>query len=165
MKAIAIDPGGTTGWATFEVDTYDSTGDVRWHGKSVQDCFKSFGQLTGDMHHAELRELLRSERPDILIVERFEHRNNDFSLLVSLEYIGICKEYAQTFKIILVMQGASQAFPFDEAGQKLERLGLVLKPYKTWKDANAARKHLVFYLATQQRFPKIRQVLLMLFKT
>jgi hypothetical protein len=164
VKAIAIDPGGTTGWCTFEVETYDSTGDVRWHGKTIQDCFEDAGQLEGDNHHKELRALLRKERPDILIVERFENRNNDFALLISCEYIGVCKEYAQTERIVLVMQGASQAFGFDDAGQKLERLGLVLKPYKRWKDANAARKHMVFFLSTQQKYPRIRMTMLLRFR-
>jgi hypothetical protein len=160
VKVIAIDPGGTTGWATFEVEALRSTGEVHWRGKTVAKCFDDGGQLNQPNHHALLWELLVSQGADYVICERFEHRNNDFTELISLEYIGVVKAYAQRFRVNLIMQGAHQAFNFNDRGMKLDRLGLTLTPYKKWKDANAARKHLVYYLCTQMDYPEIRQLAL-----
>ena len=141
MRIIAIDPGGTTGWATCVLG--DKVEDPLWKPK-LEDHFEDCGQLTGD-HHYKLRQLLSTKNPDVIVRERFEHRNNEFAQLVSCEYIGVVKMWSQQYKRRLVMQGASQAKPWVST-KKLVKLGLWLQPADAWGHAIDARRHLVYYL-------------------
>jgi hypothetical protein len=155
MKVIAIDPGGVTGWSTFSIPM---DGDKPVWGGRLKTYFTRYGQLSGD-HHDELDELLEAQRPDIIVCERFENRNNDFSLLISVEYIGVVKRYGQGHNIPVIMQGASQALVWC-TNDKMEKLNLLVKPYQPNKDANASRKHLVYFLIFGERTPAIRLRLL-----
>src|ERR1700760_897342 len=141
MKIMALDPGGTTGWSIFEVAM---DGD-RPMFDDILKCFTRAGQLDREGHHATLWRFLDKENPDTIVMERYEKRNNDFSLLISVEYVGVAKAWAALRRKVLVFQGASQALHFMDEGSKLARLNLVLEPYTKWKDANASLKHLVFY--------------------
>jgi hypothetical protein len=107
--------------------------------------FGNFGQVGPQEHHSELNMLMRRQKPDIVVCERYEKRNNDFSLLISCEYIGVVKRYCQATNTPLEMQGASEALKFCD-NDKMKKLGLLLSPYIPNKDAMAARKHLVYYL-------------------
>jgi hypothetical protein len=158
LKAVAIDPGGTTGWAVFNIDYDKETSSPLWKPR-VAYHFEDAGQLTRGQHHDELYTFLALERPDYLIYERFEKRNNDFALLISCEYIGVCKAFAQRCKIPIFAQGASDVFNFC-SDDKMEYLDLFLRPLSRWKDANAARRHLLYWLVNQQNRPKIRSHLL-----
>lgn len=155
MRIISIDPGGTTGWATCSLDMNNP--EPLWLPK-LSDHFDDMGQLTGE-HHRTLRALLIKVKPDLIVCERFEHRNNDFAKLVSLEYIGVVKLYSQEVNCDLVLQGASQALVWC-SNQKMDKLDLLLAPYQPWKDANAARKHLVYYLIHGKLHPKVSSRLL-----
>jgi hypothetical protein len=162
VKVMAIDPGGVTGWATFCIPAAPDKTRVTW-AQELRQNFPSYGQLQGE-HHLALWQLLRKHKPDVLVYERYEKRNNDFSLLVSCEYIGIVKAYAQESGCYLVEQGASQALVFVDT-EKLEKLDLCIRPYTPNKDANAARKHLVYYLLFGPgRLPLVERHLMNLFR-
>lgn len=157
MKIISIDPGGVTGWACFTIPLAP-TGDPVWGGP-VKQNFSSYGQLTTPEHHDELDSLLDKTNPDLIVCERFEKRNNDFSLLISCEYIGVVKRYGQYSGTEVIMQGSSQALVWCD-NKKMSVLDLLIKPYTANKDANAARKHLLYFLIFGDKTPKIRQHLL-----
>jgi hypothetical protein len=143
LKIMSIDPGGTTGWATFVIPL-SPTGNLIWNGP-LRRMLSDAGQLSKTDHHDNLREVLSRQRPDLIILERFEKRNNDFSLLISCEYIGVVKLYGQQYRCPVVMQGASQALVWCD-DVKMKVLEALVLPYTPNKDANAARKHLVYFL-------------------
>jgi hypothetical protein len=161
MKIIAIDPGGVTGWASFTIPM--SQGQPIWSDK-IKNHFSNAGQITNPDHHDELDEHLHKTKPDMIVCERFEHRTNDFSLLISCEYIGVVKRYAQQYEVPLFMQGANQALVFCD-NAKMQMLDILIKPYQPNKDANAAKKHLVWFLIFGDQFPAIRHRLLVELKT
>jgi hypothetical protein len=142
VKIISIDPGGVTGWATFEFDIVNNKPVLH---EKMKEHFTSAGQIRKENHHELLWRFLDRKQPDIVVCERYEKRNNDFSLLISVEYIGVVKAWCQTNEKTLVMQGAGEAL-FFMTKDKMYVLDLTLEPYTRWKDANAARKHLVFFL-------------------
>jgi len=145
MKVVAFDPGGTTGWAIFELDTEAviiDTSNVLFFRDHVKQ-----GQLGGnEEHHKLLWMFLARERPDVIVGERFDNRGNEFAKLMSREYIGILKLYvAMNPEVVLMWQGADQAFGWA-TDAKLRRLAILCVPLKQWKDANAALRHLVYHL-------------------
>jgi hypothetical protein len=138
MRVIALDPGGTTGWVTYQ--------DGR---------FERAGQLTGE-HHYALLELLAKQLPRLglhgrpenegplyVVYERFDHRNNEFSRLISLEYIGIIKAFCQRETVYGVPQG-SDVKAFADSGRKIDKAGWYID-YK-WKHAWDAARHLFYFL-------------------
>lgn len=153
MRIISIDPGGTTGWTIFDIERDGTDYKV---AEDVKEHFVNSGQLEKPNHHSTLWRFLDQHQPDLIVMERYEKRNNDFSLLISVEYIGVVKLWCQVNDVPLVMQGASQALHWMDEGAKLSRLGLTLLPYVKWKDANAARKHMVFYLVNTPSMADIR---------
>jgi hypothetical protein len=150
MRVISLDPGGTTGYAIYNWEYW------------TEEFYTSYGQLDGENHHHDLRTLLQDQLRDlpanqlIVICESFDHRNNDFSKLISVEYIGVVKEWcqAQTYSK-LVMQGSSikprksrttgriTGWATDE---KLIKLGLLIEPKTTWRHANDGWRHLAYYV-------------------
>jgi hypothetical protein len=130
MKAIAFDPGGTTGYAMYE--------DGR---------FYKHGELTG-VHHLALYDLLRDwqrtgEGPYYVIYERFDNRNTDFASLVSLEYIGVIKMFAQANQYYGVPQGSAMAKDFV-TNDKLKAVNWYV-PYKQPHALDATR-HLFYWI-------------------
>jgi len=148
VKIIALDPGGTTGWATFD--------DTAPEGASKF----NFGHIGPEEHHEKLQaflELQTSQTDTRVVCESFEYRKGlrDNVVMVSLEYIGIVKLHCEIYGMRqspngsvvfpqLIMQTAAtgKAFWKDD---KLKRLGL-FQP--GWKHANDATRHLLTYLCT-----------------
>ena len=162
MKIISIDPGGTTGWATFQLTFIGN--DPKW-SPILADHFIRYGHLGPGDHHNDLNDVLIEERPDLIIYERFEHRNNEFAQLTSVEYIGVIKQYQQQRdKCKIESQGASQALPWSD-DKKMEHLDILITPPLTWRHANDARRHLLYTLATRSRSAKIRRHVLEQFKS
>lgn len=77
MRIVALDPGGTTGICFMM-----SKGSIGVRGS-----------LYGE-HHKDLYDTLSNLNPDIIIYEEFDHREKA-ALLVSVEYIGVAKLWAQ----------------------------------------------------------------------
>lgn len=162
MKVLALDPGGVTGWATFEIEAVNGSFIMR---PDLTSHFKA-GQLKvgrTEKHHKLLWIFLSQHQPDVIVIERFEKRNNDFSLLISCEYIGVTEVWAQLHPdTSLVYQGSSEALTFCD-NEKMALLGLLMLPYTVWKDANAAQKHLIYFLINW-RYRTIRNRILQVWK-
>lgn len=159
-RVIALDPGGTTGWATYTATKMSVVDDDRmiteWYNP-VWNC----GQLGPEEHHDRLEALLESERvTDYTVVcESFEFRQgkqrNNLDLS-SKEYIGVVKLFKRRENVPTVFQTAGQAKTFipDKAvgglvaNQKLKVLGLY---HPNHKHAMDAMRHLVTYLVQKER--------------
>lgn len=152
-KVLAVDPGGTTGWATFELPVNED-GAPQWH-HNFSDHWTNAGQIDKLDHHSALWNLLELEDPDYVVCERFERRNNDFATLVSVEYIGTVKTWCQTRHKKLTMQGASQAKKFA-TDIKLSNLGILIRPSTKYPHAIDARRHLLCFLTLTQNLPEVR---------
>src|SRR5687768_17063694 len=119
MKIIALDPGGTTGWATYEdqeIPVPGTDGEVERHGVKWV-C----GHLGPEEHHGQLYDFLgmqHSQQETYLVSESFEFRQKarDGLVLVSLEYIGVTKLFARERGLQLRMQTAAmgKGFVTDE---------------------------------------------------
>lgn len=135
MKLLALDPGGTTGWALIDIDE-----------TVVTDL--SCGQIGDSKHHRILWDFLHAEDPDRLICEMFTYqirRNQGVDMpgveLISREYIGVAELYTQTTPCVLEMQPTScLSFWSDD---KLKIIGL----YRPGKPhANDAVRHLLYFI-------------------
>lgn len=139
MRIIALDPGGTTGVATYV--------DGEW----------SRFELKGD-HHDELVAKVSMFCPDVVIYERFQYQRRELDkgvslVLVSVEYIGCLKYLYQSSRFDgetweLIEQTPAQAknlFTDD----KLRRLDL----WSSSPHERDATRHLLYYLVVklQQR--------------
>jgi hypothetical protein len=144
---IAFDPGGTTGWATWQQDNVSIWNEPRW----------SRGQLGPEEHHEELDQLLGLQHTmDYTVVtESFEFRNRARSglVLVPLEYIGVMKRWVQANerhgRVRYVEQTASmgKGFVTDEVIKKLDLW------YPGYKHAMDATRHLLYYVVNSSDLP------------
>lgn len=149
MIIFACDPGGTTGWASWnKADGFDG------------------GQLGSDGHHIELWNLLsqlyhifveiNDDGPMYVISESFEFRNNVDTKdrrkgleLISRDYIGIMKLFASlnaNVTYIEQMPAHAKSFITDE---KLERMDLIKKPKHTNRHEHDALRHLLFFMVVK----------------
>jgi hypothetical protein len=159
---IGLDPGGTTGWATYNanvmrhvVDPDQAVGtweffDERWNS----------GEIGPGPHYITLWDLLGLKRAQnfIIVCESFEYRHNqrDNVVLVSLEYIGVAKLFAEmepqtpTTPINLVLQTAATGKSFwypkirgteRRDASKLKAVGLYSPGHVHANDATAHLLH------------------------
>lgn len=142
MFIIGLDPGGTTGWASLDTNSGEWT----------------HSQLGPHEHHLELEKCLESVLPrkmHALVCESFEYRRDqrDNVQLVSREYIGVVKLFAQKYGTPVVFQTASQgkAFWKDEK-LKLCNLHVPGNPH-----ANDATRHVLAYMLRYQRSTPLLQ--------
>src|SRR5690606_19133575 len=127
MRYVALDPGGTTGWAYFDEEGWERN------------------QFNRIAHHQALYDALMEANPGVLIVETFVYRKGlDDVNLMAREYIGVAKLWWQQnrTKSDIVMQTPAQAKNFI-TDKKLKALGLQVPgaPH-----ANDATRHLLYYL-------------------
>lgn len=142
MKIIGIDPGGTTGIAT-----YTTTQSSR--------LFRRI-QLGPHEHHIELYDYLISEGPDLIVCERFDYRpKQGHADLDPVEYIGIVKLYEQRreYHGIPVKVFFQQQLAHDKGlwtDDKLKVIGLHLpnKPH-----ANDATRQVLYYVTNHMNDP------------
>lgn len=138
---LALDPGGTTGWALYNPIS----------GKVI--C----GQMGPEDHHFELRLFLREQlrvatyaiRDLIVVCESFEFRNSvdkDKIELFSREYIGIVKCFQQETYTQVDWQTASSG-KFFIHDVKLKRMGWYI-PTRGMVHARDALRHLSRYMTT-----------------
>jgi hypothetical protein len=150
-RILALDPGGTTGWAMWQDKEYARE-------KAPWDHF-TYGQLEAQQHHEDLYALLELMQTSefTLICETFEFRQQDVEKrmgisLVSREYIGVAKLFAQqrmSSPVVLQSPGAAKGFIPDKAkngmaaNAKLKVMGLYMpgKPH-----AMDAMRHLIYYM-------------------
>src|SRR5215831_12019244 len=146
MRAIAFDPGGTTGWAQLDVDVDHYNPEVQFHSRVVS------GQIgrNNTEHHKLLWKLLTQKRPNVIICERFDNRGNEFAKLTSREYIGVIKLYRDLYPVTVIWLGADQAKEWC-TNEKLTELGVLCIPITRWKHANDAIRHLVYYIVFRSK--------------
>jgi hypothetical protein len=139
MRIITLDPGGETGYAV-----------CRWDHKVTQPPSVHYDQFGPEAHHRQLWKFLGQHYTStagrlIVICERFDHRNNEFARLVSLEYIGVVKLFEQTLPAAkVVWQGSDVKSWADDS--KLKKCGLLITPKTKWRHTNDAMRHLLYFI-------------------
>lgn len=144
MRILSLDPGGTTGWALLDFDLDTLEGSLK-SDTYLRDHVKS-GQLGNNTeHHLVLWTLIMRTQPDVIVGERFDNRGNEYSKIMSREYIGVVKLVGQLDSGIVVRwQGSDQKeWATDE---KLRILQILCVPKHPWRHANDALRHLVHFL-------------------
>lgn len=159
---LAFDPGGTTGWASFQCDQIWNPleekfeyVDRKWtcghlHYKNM-DHHRTLYNFMGQMHVEKFQ----------MVTESFEYRNKPRPglELISREYIGIMRLYAQQRGVALTQQTSSQGKITPNSFVKkanLEKLGLWSSG---WTHAMDAYGHLLYYMINQSM--EIRDELLL----
>lgn len=147
-RVLALDPGGTTGWATYTATVmHDPDGNAEYY-KQKYAC----GQFGPEEHHQQLYEFLESQRTSLysVVCESFEFRQgrqrNNLNLM-SKEYIGTLKTYSQIEQVSVVFQTAAVGKSFVD-DKKLKVMGLW---FPRNKHAMDAMRHLVTYLVQKER--------------
>jgi hypothetical protein len=111
---LAFDPGGKTGWCSYDVET-PSRG-------NIEECDLQRGQFEGDDYHQKLFDFLikaaetRIIAPLHIVCERFQFRKDeqyrDKIDYKAVEYIGVIRLFAKIYRnsgVRLIEQGAAQA--------------------------------------------------------
>jgi hypothetical protein len=162
-RILALDPGGTTGWATYTAERL-WTGDPEEEG-SLEYYNEKFtcGQIGPEEHHAALYRHIGTQQTSefVLITESFEFRNmdkrhRDNINLMSREYIGVAKLFAQLRMLgkedqqfWLQTAGVAKQFIPDsgpQASKKIRDAGLW---YPNQRHAMDAMRHLLWYLVNR----------------
>jgi hypothetical protein len=155
-RVMALDPGGTTGWATYTAERMPAVDGPEEYLKEEWAC----GQLGPDEHHGALFDLLGLQQTAEfhVVCESFEFRNTDRrhrdSLnLMSREYIGVAKLFyhqrmapADFQQLRFQTAGKAKGFIPDSgpmANKKIKDAGLW---YPNQKHAMDAMRHLLYYL-------------------
>lgn len=144
QRILALDPGGTTGWAMWQEGGWDE------QREEVVPELYTEGQIGPSQHHYLLWQYLKSVRAGFnltVVCESFEFRQqaqrNNLNLM-SKEYIGIVKLFGEIERINVVFQTAAMAKPFI-TDAKLKVMGRWV-PGK--KHSNDAYRHLLYYMIT-----------------
>lgn len=151
MIILALDPGGTTGWAkcTLEEvpDSIDAAGNLHVKRRGVF----SWGQMGPHSHHLELQALLEtamSETQELhLVTESFQFRQFDGNrtgvVLVSVEYIGVARLFALQHpdRVLFTQQTPAEAKGFV-TDVKIKKLDLWTPGLPHAMDA---MRHLIYY--------------------
>lgn len=145
QRIVALDPGGTTGWAMWE------EGPLTLQSHSTSDRFNC-GQIGPDEHHKQLWDFLGTmQTHDFTIVcESFEFRQGKQRHninLMSKEYIGVAKLFAaERMDTPVVFQTAALGKGFV-SDAKLKAMGLYHPGHKHAMDAI---RHLVYYMVIKE---------------
>jgi hypothetical protein len=168
-RVLALDPGGTTGWATYTAKRIP-VGGLITEGPAEYEYYDekwACGQIGPDEHHYKLDRFLGHMHTQefIVVCESFEFRNldrrdRDNLNLMSREYIGVVKQWHQALEpegydtsgVKLVFQTAAQAKGFipdkgPQANKKIKDAGLW---YPNQKHAMDATRHLLWYLVNRE---------------
>lgn len=160
-RIIAIDPGGTTGWASYSARTLEvpdnDQADSEWHLEYYDESWIC-GQMGPGDHHQQLYQFLELQQVQnfTVIGERFDFRGNDRPDidLMAREYMGVVKLFSQDRSVDVVWQ-----WPFEAVGRKsfvqerhLKNIGVWVKGGASqWVHAMDAYRHLLHYMTTKQR--------------
>lgn len=142
-RVIALDPGGTTGWATYSAHWDKELNLFTTNGSDLYPW--ACGQLEGK-HHSQLEHLLGLQHVQHywVVCERFDDRSTGHAVnLVAREYIGVVERFCQDRHVPMVRQLPATAKGFVK-NQNLKNLDLW--DGVKWKHAMDARRHLLWYL-------------------
>lgn len=157
MRIIAIDPGGTTGWAQHTMFMDQITNPMVDIAGAINVGFYK------DEHHGYLWSNLYEFNPDVIVYERFDYQirvdsegNERQKIdLSAKEYIGILKLWAaQHSKCKLVPQQQYKDKGYGNPSSqwtddKLKHLGLY-HPGTDGEHMNDAQRHLLSYIVFGQ---------------
>jgi hypothetical protein len=155
FTALALDPGGSTGWAMFRAQhlVVQFEGMERPIEEWNNQKFDS-GQLVRPDHEGELETLLGEMHTTefVIICESFVPRPAKFGAdnKSSLKYISVVENFVKErnrdlpehLQVQLTFQQAAQAKPFVK-DRTIKRLGLWISG---WKHAMDANRHLLFWM-------------------
>jgi hypothetical protein len=157
-RVLALDPGGTTGWATYTAEKM-WIGDLPAEEKvEYYDEKWACGQIEHQDHHNALDQFLGFMQTEafVIVCESFEFRNTDRRhrdniSLISREYIGVVMRFCQERHLKPVMQTATLAKGFipdkgPQANKKIREAGLW---YPNSPHAMDATRHLLWYLVNR----------------
>lgn len=138
ITVIAIDPGGTTGFAIGLID--EDKGEMRVSSDELR--------MTGTELYARLEVL----EPDILIYERFEYRNRARAglELISRDLIGVMELYCNREGVTYYKQMPGGTINAHFNNKKLKELG-VFKGTKG-NHANEACMHLCHWFTFREGY-------------
>jgi len=159
-RIIALDPGGTTGWAMWQDTTIMAGADLGWPWNHF-----TCGQIGPEEHHDDLYILLETQQthPFTVVCETFEFRQSDNhregTNLMSREYIGVAKLFVRQRSFVkdgvaqvrYVPQSPSQGKGFV-SDEKLKVMGLWVPGQKHARDA---LRHLVYYLVNKKHMHQL----------
>lgn len=130
-KWISIDPGGTTGLCTLDVDSREL--------KVIE---------LEPEHHVHLWNVLHTLKPEQVICERFDYRRHLMNAdLTAVEYIGIVNLYCKSSGTELKLQQQLKGDKGLWTNDKLKQLGL----YKPGKPhAMDALRHMLYYITVDR---------------
>jgi hypothetical protein len=153
MKILSFDPGGSTGWASFE--TLNDGSSHHFDG----------GTFVIDDHHKDIRQLITDTDPDLVIYETFEFRQSAGKErerkglnLISREYIGIIKLTTADLNIKTRQQPPAYKDTNLVRDDNLKKLGLLRFPLWPNRHYHDAARHLAHYLIQQERNPQILEM-------
>lgn len=143
---LALDPGGTTGWATFKANKIvGPDGKAEYLGRQW-----TCGQLGPSPHHLELYHWLEHNELQTyhIITESFEYRNKERPglVLISCEYIGVAKLYGAAHQTKVWEQTASQGKIREKSFVRKENLQRLALWSPGWTHAMDAYGHLLYYM-------------------
>lgn len=133
MLILAIDPGGTSGFAFWDSKHREFEGYPYkpWEIPEV-----------AQVPQASIWDALENSRPDILVVETFTYRQKVKASLAAAEVIGVIKEWARQKRVPVHWQTPSQGKDFYDDDR--------LRQYDSFHHglvhANDATRHLLYFL-------------------
>jgi hypothetical protein len=161
LSIVALDPGGTTGWASYDCEVLRDQDQFVPTFEYYEEKWNS-GEIGPDAHHTSLWNLLGLKRAQnyVVVCESFEYRKGlrDNVVLVSLEYIGVAKLFVDmepqtpTTPMWIHMQTAAEGkgfwYPKIPGTQKRDasKLKAVGKYRPGQTHANDAMAHLLHYM-------------------
>jgi hypothetical protein len=157
QKVLILDPGGSTGWTLFHDTVMVGHGQLPGPGPEPGPHHKALWDL---LHRAWRAEPEQGQLR--IICERFDHRNREAASLISKEYIGIVNLFLQKVSAYtsVAWQGADQAKLFA-TNDKLQKMGLLIRPITANKHANDTVRHFVYYTCNNKEAdPELRLDLL-----
>jgi hypothetical protein len=141
----AIDPGGTSGIAIAQLNPSSPP-------QHITDFDFTTTELGPENHHKSLYDFLVlehtvSDSPMVVICESFDFRQNlekSKVNLISREYIGIIRLFAEQYDVPVIFQTPSSALNFI-TNEKLEIMGIIRKPLFPCRHQNDSLRHLIRY--------------------
>lgn len=142
MRLLALDPGATTGWAVF---TKGGPGERYQAGQVKQENVwklletSRFAQIVGEEY------IIHTEADLTIICESFQHRQLPKVDYSAPEVIGVVKEWSRQNNIEIIWQTPAMGKSYWD-NTRLADLDLLKRPATTWRHANDAMRHLLWYL-------------------
>lgn len=150
FRIIALDPGGTTGWAAYTAERMEAEkGKYEYYAEKF-----TCGQIDAQEHHLQLYNMLGLMQTQVyhVVTESFEYRNRARPglELISREYIGVTKLFCADRQVTFHKQTAAMGKGFVK-DENIKKLGLWSPGFKHAMDAY---RHLLYYMINDANVQK-----------